>query len=155
MKLRKGLTAGAVLVVMVIAVTGSAKDQLPKFDEFGNINCEAEMAHLDNLAVQLQNDPNSKAVIIFYGGRRFGGRLPKRGEAAARAARLKPYLVDRRGIPADRIVVIQGGYKEEFQVEIWVVPAGAAAPAPASTIPAKDIKFQKGKATARQFRCEI
>ena len=147
---------GAIITVLALGTMGFTSSPLiTAFDRFGDINCEAEMARLDNLAIQLQNEPTAKAVIIFYGGRRFRGRLPKQGEAAARATRLKPYLVNRRGIPTDRVVVIDGGYKEEFQVEIWVVPPGAAAPTPTLTIPAKDIKFQKGKATARQFRCEI
>lgn len=155
MNFKKRLSAAAIVLVLAFGLTGATSDQLRKFDEFGNINCEAEMAHLDNLAVQLGNEPNAKAVIIFYGGRRFSGRLPKRGEAEARAARLKPYLVERRGILAERVEVIDGGYKEEFQVEIWMIPTDVAAPAPNPTIPAKDIKFGKGKATARQFRCEI
>lgn len=126
-----------------------------KFEEFGDVNCEDEMARLDSLALELQNSPTVKGLMIFYGGRRFRGQLPKRGEAGARAARVKTYLVQRRGIPKSQFIVIDGGYKEEFQVEIWVVPPGAAAPAPTPTVPVKDIKFQKGKATARQFRCEI
>ena len=66
-----------------------------KFDEFGDINCEDEMARLDNFAIQLQQEPSWRGYIIFYGGRRFRGRLPRVGEAAARAGRMKPYLVNR------------------------------------------------------------
>src|SRR5712691_8379870 len=72
-----------------------------KFDAFGDIKCEDEYARLDNFAIQLQNEPTAKGLIIFYGGRSFRGKLPRRGDAAARAARLRPYLVKRRGIPSD------------------------------------------------------
>ena len=123
MDLRKIIKAAAIVLVLAFSLTGSASDKLRQFDEFGDINCEDEMARLDNFAIQLQNEPNTKGVMIFYGGRRFRGRLPKRGEAAARAARLKPYLVERRGIPSERVIVIDGGYAEEWHVELWVIPA--------------------------------
>jgi hypothetical protein len=155
MDLRKMMKSAAIVLVLAFSLTGATSDKMRQFDEFGDINCEGEMARLDNFAVQLQNEPNAKGVVIFYGGRRFRGRLPKQGEAAARASRMKPYLVERRGTPSDRVVVIDGGYKEEFQVELWVIPADVTPPSPTPTVPAKDIKFQKGKATSRQFRCEI
>lgn len=155
MELRKIVKSAAIVLVLAFSLTGAASDKLRQFDEFGDVNCEDEMARLDNFAIQLQNEPAAKGVVIFYGGRRFRGRLPKQGEAAARAARLKPYLVDRRGIPSERVVVIDGGYKEKFQVELWVIPADVTPPSPNPTVPAKDIKYQKGKATASQFKCQI
>ena len=42
-----------------------------KVDEFENINCEDEMARLDNFAVQLNNEPGSTGYVIFYGGRLY------------------------------------------------------------------------------------
>jgi hypothetical protein len=126
-----------------------------KFDEFKDVNCEDEMARLDNFTINLQNTPASKGVIVFYGGRRFGGRLPRRGDAAARAARLKTYLTQRRGIPTEQVIVINGGYREEWMAELWMVPQGADLPVGRPTIPIKEIKFRKGKARPRDFRCEI
>lgn len=156
MNFNRRLSFAAIVLVLAFGVTGAASQHPRKFDEFGDINCEDEYARLDNIALQLRNEPNAKIVIVFYGGRRFRGRLPKQGEAAARAARLKPYLVERRGIPAERVVVISGGYREEFQVDVWVIPIDLAPSEPNSTIPAKDIKFQKGsKANPRNYRCQI
>jgi hypothetical protein len=91
----------------------------------------------------------------FYGGRRFRGRLPKRGEAAARAARIKTYLVQRRGIPSVRIMMIDAGYIEEFYVELRMIPPGATLPARRPTIPVEEIKFRKGKANPRDYRCRV
>ena len=142
-----------ILIVFVVASVEAAP--ISKFDEFGDINCEDEMARLDNFAIQLQNTPSAQGYIIFYGGRRFRGRLPRVGEAGARAGRLKPYLVNRRGIPAKQVVVINGGYQESFTVELWIVPAGAEPPEPGSPVPASQIKFRKGKVNKRQFQCNI
>ena len=66
------------------------------------VNCESEMARLDNFAVALQNEPTARGVIIFYAGKMADDRLPKRGEAEARVERIKSYLTKRRGIPADQ-----------------------------------------------------
>src|SRR6266478_4487435 len=126
-----------VLVVLLsptLFVRGSAPmSPIRKFDEFGDIKCEDEYARLDNFAIQLQHEPQAKGVIIFYGGKTFRGKLPKRGEAEARAARLKPYLVRRRGIPTNRVIVINGGYAEEWSAQLWIVPPGASMPTGDST----------------------
>ena len=141
--------------IILFAAPVHALSPIQKFDEFGDINCEDEYARLDNFVVQLQNTPSSQGYIIFYGGRRFRGRLPRKGEAAVRAARLKSYLVNRRGMAAERTVVINGGYQETFLVELWIVPAGALPPEPHSTVPASKIKFRKGQVSKRQFQCNI
>jgi len=91
-----------------------------KFDEYGNIRFNDEKARLDNFAVQLQNQPGSTGYYIVYGS--------CAGEGQARADRAKNYLVSNRGIDAARIVVIDGGCRAEFGVELWVCPQGATAP---------------------------
>ena len=145
-----------VLLSPTLFVRGSASiSPIRKFDEFGDIKCEDEYARLDNFAIQLQHEPHAKGVITFFGGKTFRGRLPKRGEAEARAARLKPYLVRRRGIPSNQVIVINGGYDEEWRAELWMFPPGASMPkvyTPAST---EKIKFRKGRVNPRAYRCEI
>jgi hypothetical protein len=143
------------LVILAFSLTVVAKPPSGPYDSFGDINCEDEMARLDNFAVQLQNEPSAKGLIVVYGGQRFRGRLPKRGEAEARGARLKPYLVNRRGIPMDQLMVVNWGYIKEWYVQLWIVPSGASIPDRLPTIPAEKIKFRKGTARARDFRCEI
>lgn len=145
-----------VLILISPAMTASVSPDSPRmFDEFGDINCEDEYARLDNFAVTLQKEPATKGVIIFYGGQRFRGRLPKRGEAATRASRLKPYLVERRGISADRILVIDGGYAKDWHVELWIIPVEANPPQPRPTVPIEKMRFRKGTAHPRDFRCQI
>ena len=148
----------AILGIMILAagMAGSAPLQVGRaFDEFGDINCEDEMARLDNFAIQLQNEPSAKGLIVFYGGKLFRGRLPKRGEAAARAARLKTYLVQRRGVRADQVIMMDGGYDQVWRVVLWIVPPGATLPKANPTVPANEIKFRKGKVRARDYWCQI
>lgn len=126
-----------------------------KLDEFGDFNCEDEMARLDGFAVQLGAEPGAKGYVIFYGGRSYRGRLARRGEAEARANRIKRYLLERRGIDAGRIVMINGGYRERWGAELWITPAGAQAPTPRPTLGIKDMKFRRGKIRKGEYDCDI
>lgn len=148
------------IIIFLLSLVLSAKGSTlvgptQKFDEFGDLNCEDEYAHLDNFAIQLQQEPAAKGVIIFYGGKTFRGKLPRRGDAVARAARLKSYLVQRRGIPTNQVIVVDGGYSEKWHVEIWIVPPGASMPAADPSIPVEQIKFRKGRVNPRVYRCGI
>jgi hypothetical protein len=106
-----------------------------KIDEYGNIRFNDEKARLDNYAIELQNDPTSQGYLICYGGRR--GRA---GEAQRRCDRAKDYLVTTRGIDSSRIVTVDGGYKEELTVELWIVPSGATPPTASPTIDPSEVK---------------
>jgi hypothetical protein len=106
-----------------------------KVDEYGNIRFNDEKARLDNFAIELQNDPTSQGYLICYGGRR--GRA---GEAQARCDRAKNYLVTTRGIDASRVVTVDGGYREDLTVELWVVPSGATPPAASPTVDPSEVK---------------
>jgi hypothetical protein len=146
---------GLVVVLFALSVAGSPSRPTAKFDDYGDVNCEVEWARLDNFAIGLSQSPAATGYIVFYGGRRFRGRLPKRGEAAARAARIQPYLVERRGVAAHRIIVINGGYSESFHVELWIVPPGAIPPEPISTVSEKEIRFARGRARKQMFQCNL
>ena len=88
---------------------------------YGNIRFSDEKARLDNYAIQLQNSPTDRGVIIAYGS--------CQGEALNRASRAKRYLSMTRGIDASRINIVDGGCRAELYVVLWLVPAGATAPA--------------------------
>jgi hypothetical protein len=127
-------TASCTTQVQVVAVARL-------FDQYGNIAFNDEKARLDNYAIQLQNEPGAQGYIIAYGGRR--GRA---GEAQARADRAKDYLVNTRGIDPGRIVTVDGGYREDLTVELWIVPQGATAPAASPTVQQSDVTIITGGA---------
>ena len=106
-----------------------------KIDEYGNIRFNDEKARLDNFAIALQNEPGSTGTIICYGGRR--GRA---GEAQARCDRARNYLVNERQIEATRITTVDGGFREELTVELYIVPAGATQPAATPTVDASEVQ---------------
>jgi PEGA domain-containing protein len=109
-----------------------------EFDECINCTFDDQKARLDNLAVELQNDPSTRAYIIAY-----GGRMSPVGQVEKLMSRARDYIVTQRGIDASRLVVVNGGFREEDSVELWVVPSGAAAPQATPTVQAGEIKRHK------------
>ncbi len=96
-----------------------------KFDEFPHIARNDEKARLDNLVVEMQNDPTASAYVIVYPGR--SGRP---GEVQKQTTRIVDYLVNSRNIDARRIVTLVGGAREELMVELWISPQGTTPPKP-------------------------
>jgi hypothetical protein len=109
-----------------------------EFDECVNCMFDDQKARLDNLAVELQNDPSTRAYIIAY-----GGRMSPVGQVEKLMGRARDYIVTQRGIDASRLVIVNGGFREEDNVELWVVPSGAAAPQATPTVQAGELKPRK------------
>ncbi len=162
MRMRKLLLMVIIFSLMSGAVY-PAVVELPiasKLDEFADICCEDEMARLDNFAIQLQNNPEARGVIIFYGGRLYPScysrnqpRRPKRNEATFRARRMIEYLVMTRSINQTRLVLMNGGYRESLMAELWMLPKGAGLPTATPTLQLKYIEFRKGKVRPSDFEC--
>lgn len=115
------------------AVTGVAGlptiTPLKRFDEFPSIAHDDDKARFDNLAIELQNSPGATGYVIAY-----AGRNSRAGEADRMAKRAADYLSTTRGITRDRLVVINGGYRESNSFELWVVPQGAEPPHATPTV---------------------
>lgn len=118
------------------------------FDEFGDIRMGDEKARLDNLAVTLQEHPALQAHIVFY-----GGRSGPPNEAMSRAARAKDYLVAMRGMEADRVLIVDGGYRNEVSGEYWLSKRGTGTPAVRPMVDSRFVKpVVRGRAVGRTQR---
>ena len=117
-----------------------------KFDEFPSVAFDDDKARLDNLAIEMQNDPNATGYVIVY-----GGRNSRAGQADKLGARAMQYLTTARGIDARRLVLLNGGYRETDYFEVWIVPQGAEPPAPSPTVAPEDAK-PKATGTTRRSR---
>lgn len=104
-----------------------------KFDEFQQLlrHCDLR-ARLDNLAIQLQTEPESKAFVIVYSGKYD---LPAR--VSSYRERIGDYLVNMRGVDPERLVVLDGGYRQVVTTEAWIVGKNAPAPEPKDSINVK------------------
>ncbi len=100
-----------------------------KFDEYGDLPTDDESAHLDSFAVTIYKNPNLRGYIIGYAEPRM-----ERGYYLRRIFGVGNYLVETRGLGANRLVVIDGGYKEKFTTELWLIPDGVVAPTPSPTM---------------------
>ena len=109
-----------------------------EFDECDNCTFDDQKARLDNLAVELQNDPTMRAYIIAY-----GGKMSPVGQVEKLMTRAREYIVTQRGISASRLTVVNGGYREADSVELWVVPSGASAPVATPTVQAGELKRKR------------
>jgi hypothetical protein len=106
-----------------------------RFDEFPSIAFDDDKARLDQMAIELQNSPNSTGYIIAYAGRRS-----RAGEADRMGQRAIDYLTTTRGISRDRLVFVNGGYRDTNSFELWLVPQGAEPPKPTPTVSPDQIR---------------
>ncbi|MEO6588581.1 MAG: hypothetical protein ABIP06_04575 [Pyrinomonadaceae bacterium] len=115
----------------------------------------------------MKNSPDSKIYVLYYGGRyrreysqwnyelRRYEKLnlkyahPDDGLNWAKAIPLffENYipLKEHRDFIRDKIILINGGYREQTEVEIWLVPKNGKLPEPIPTIGEKLIKFGANK----------
>jgi hypothetical protein len=130
------------LFLIVTSVGSVSASQSPEqIDEFGDLQCEDEMARLDNYAIEFDRRPQSVAYVIGYGGRRGAAR----NELSVRLSRIRRYLVNFRGLDNKRVVTMAGGFREGLTIELWLAPEGAAVPKATPTIPAREARFRKGR----------
>src|SRR2546421_8443983 len=101
-----------------------------KVDEFGDIQLSDLKARLDNLGVQLQNEPSTRGFILVNRSRRDPAGLSYRY-----AQRSKGYLVNTGGIAKERVIAVDGGEADCLRQQLWIAPAGTAPPAPADVYP--------------------
>lgn len=114
--------------------------------EYGDITFEHSTGYLDLLAQRLRDDPGSRPYIIAY-----AGRQAYVNEASDRAEQAKRYLIDKHGIEVDRIVTVDGGFRELRSVELWIEPFGSiASPFASPTLRPEEVQLLKGKRPSEQ-----
>lgn len=107
-----------------------------RFDEYGDISFSDEKARLDTFAIQLQSQDDARGYIMVYAGQKA-----LVAEALTRGERAKTYLTHVRRLPPDKIVAIDGGYRESFTVQLFIAPNDTAAPIPMPTLDANQVQL--------------
>jgi hypothetical protein len=110
-----------------------------KFDEYGDLKVTEEDERLDLLVQQVGREIETQIYIVVYAGRRA-----HIGDALARAKRIKDYLVKVRGIDKERIVTVDGGYRERLTVELFGRLKGGATPTPSPTVCPSEVELIAG-----------
>ena len=156
------------IFIFVLAFSISAQtDEAKQIDEFGIPPCGDMLARSDWIYSNLQSSPDSKIYVIYYGGRFRKERIwdkrtksynkiqleyPHRDDALNRAKAIPFYLTTEKSFSTverntlkDKVVLINGGFRQNIEMEIWIVPQNAAPPKPSPTVDEKDIKFRTDK----------
>jgi hypothetical protein len=113
-------------------------------DEFGALSEEEMAARIGSFAASAP--AGDQAYILAY-----AGRNNVRGYASSTLRQIRTVAI-KAGIPGDRLVTVDGGYREQAAFEFWLVPIGAEAPAPTPSLNARDIVFPKAAASAQKTR---
>lgn len=106
-------------------------------DKFGVIGLEGEWARLDAFAISLNNDPELLAYIVIY-----GGKTNKYGELKERPKPLVHYLINNRKIEPNRIKIIEGGFREKFEFELWTSHSEKMFPPLSPTVEPEKVIFR-------------
>lgn len=114
----------AALLLMLLCAAASARRRPPSarmIDSFGEVMITDLKARLDDFALELQDAPDAKGLVVVYAERhRFPGWAVRRAEASL------DFLTHKLG--AARASLINGGLRGETRFELWLVPAGADEP---------------------------
>lgn len=84
---------------------------------------------LDAFAQHVKSNRSLRAFLISY-----GGKQSCRNEALLRARLATQYLSKMHGISSNTSTILNGGYREDWAVELWVGSPGATPPSPTKTI---------------------
>ena len=89
------------------------------FDDFGDVSYEDAKARLDNFVIQLFNlleqEPEWRGYIVVYAGRRSSI-----GEARYKANCYKNYLVRVRKMDPAKLFTVDGGFRDDFRVDLYI-----------------------------------
>ena len=106
-------------------------------DQFGNLQSEDRSARFDSLFQEIKQNPGSIGYVFLYCGKKCRyGEI----EAHQRGIEIKIAL---RGFDRSRIVVVNAGFRENFETELWISRDSEIAPTPKSTVNIRFVEFAR------------
>ena len=94
-----------------------------KVDSFGDVLATEWLARLHNFTIEIQSTPLDRVWIVAFANK---NKLP--GWPHRRALWARSYLIKARGVAPERIEVVNGGFRQDTEFELWLVPFGAEEP---------------------------
>ena len=107
-----------------------------KADEFGELQPAQENERLGSIAAAISQGDDHLYIIAY------AGRTSPRGHATTALRRMRTQL-GTLGLSAGRIGVLDGGFRENAEYELWIFPQGAEPPRATPTVDRKEIVFPK------------
>lgn len=147
-----------IFCLFAVSVFGQ-ENETRKRTEFGLIPCNYFSALVLSAYKDYKKLPDAKIYVVYYEAKNqevfvWNAKKkveekktlkPRRGNAFNRAGEVPLFLETVYQLPKEKVVLINGGFRENLAIEIWLVPKNAFPPEPTPTIDAKDVKFAKGK----------
>jgi hypothetical protein len=104
------------------------------FDEYGGMSDRDARQRLDRFAAYLRGaGPDATAYVISY-----AGRSACHYEGEWRADRVRKYSVEKSKVPNDHIITVDGGIRENWNVELFAQAHGTCGPLPTPTLQRDD-----------------
>jgi hypothetical protein len=116
---------------------GGVREYEP-FDSFAKKSDTDMFGRLDNFAIQLTNDLRVTGYVISYAGKVSAG-----SEAMTLARKARDYLIKKRHIPPNRVVTVDGGFRQDTELELYLVGANLPAPSPKPTLSSTQVTVKK------------
>lgn len=91
---------------------------------------------LDTFAVELSTNTKARGYIVAYAGKRS-----RRGEGKAMADQARQYLIERRMIASDRVIALDGGFRDTAQYELFSLSPQMLPPTPTPTVPSNEVQI--------------
>lgn len=120
-----------------------------KIDEYGDITPKEERRRLQEFARRMKMKPAAHAYIVAYGGRRSW-----KDEAKQRACCVKDYLA-KRGIGTQRIVTVDGGYRDEAMISLYEALPHLELPSLSPTVESGDIQINAPPSRYQRGQCPL
>ncbi|MDQ3635995.1 MAG: hypothetical protein M3405_16050 [Acidobacteriota bacterium] len=104
--------------------------------------------------IKIQNRPDTYGYVIIYDGKyayrpyNLNEKIPLKtylpffGETNYRTHQIMRHFT-LRAFPSNRILFINGGIKEIYQINLWIISKGATPPKPMPTL--DKMAYRKGK----------
>jgi hypothetical protein len=135
------------VLIILVSVTSVSGDHFRKFDEIPAVPWSDVMARLDNVAITFQRERSPILLYLIA----YSGPRACIGDADRLNLRAKNYLV-KRGVAAQRIVLMDGGYLEQPMIDVWMVPSHLSPPEAVPNIDGKLVRVKNctKRSTARR-----
>ncbi len=144
-----------ILLISFISATNRAQfNEATKVEEFGDLGCDDLLVRLDYFANDVMKRSQSRGYIVVYEGKHVHNiyrrgefiktvtSLPRFGESTTQSNLMLMHLFRFRGFSRDKFLVISGGFRESYEVELWLVPKGALPPKISPTL--EKMNYQNG-----------
>lgn len=97
---------------------------------------EGVNSHLDNFSFELANNTQVRGYIVTYAGKKS-----YRGEGKRMADEARQYLIKKRMVSPDRVIVIDGGFRENAEYDLFLLPPYVESPTPTPTVPSNEVQI--------------